>query len=67
MLRVLEIDEGFGRSQLSSKEIRFKLLLVPDDDINCTSNVTLVEGKNFWWVPQKKRGPLWRKCTTQQL
>ena len=58
-LRVLEIDEGIGRSQLSSKEIRVKLLLVPDDDINCTSNVTLVEGQNFWWVRQKTFEGAW--------
>jgi len=61
-LRVLEIDEGIGRSSLSAlspNEIRVKLLLVPEDDINCTSNVTLVEGQNFWWVRQKTFESAW--------
>ena len=59
MLRVLEIDERGKNSQLTAKELYFKLLLVPEDDINCTSNVTLVEGHNFWWVRQKTFEGAW--------
>ena len=59
-LRVLEIDEHFKPTQSSRNEARFQLLLVPEDDHNCTSNVPLVEGRNVWWVrtnTRKKSAP----------
>jgi hypothetical protein len=49
-LRVLGIDEHFKSTPSSRNEARFKLLLVPEDDHNCTSNVSLVEGRNVLWV-----------------
>jgi hypothetical protein len=53
-LRVLEIDEHFKPTPSSRNEARFQLLLVPEDDNNCTSNVPLVEGCNVWWVRTNK-------------
>jgi hypothetical protein len=49
---VLEIDEHFKPTPSSRNEARFQLLLVPEDDHTCTSNVPLVEGRHFWWVSQ---------------
>ena len=54
-LRVLEIDEHFKPTQSSRNEACFQLLLVPEDDHNCTSNVPLVEGHNVWWVRTNTR------------
>jgi hypothetical protein len=54
-LRVLLIDEHLKPTQSSRNEARFKLLLVTEDDHNCTSNVSLVEGHNVWWVRKNTR------------
>ena len=53
-LRVLEIDEHFKPTPSSRNEARFHLLLVPEDDNNCTSSVLLVEVCNDWWVRTNK-------------